>query len=549
PAPAPIPAHTKGLPSASDAIEVHDEEEFAPSEEHDEKEFAPILEERDEEEFAPSEELDETLHEGTAPVLGGIKAPDDDAAPVLGGLETPAQPPPPQASLPPQEPQRTAPIDYKAEAPQAIQRSQARTGMLGWVGRVLGGILLIPVYAALGLLRGTYALGRWLFSPIRWTYDLLRGVLREKAKREDISVFELMLSGNAGKPGAFEFGVAKSWTTMKALQATLGLRCIVFLYACDAFLELFTKYIQGIVRAWKNMRTATRRLQRHFARDQNQRLVEDLARCRIQLARILTISGFYMEEVNHRVMPTTIWQDIDAPTFPVKDLIDCRSHLDQMSRDLNFLTLGSGGFFAKGSFPAFLISLIPNPVDFLTAWKDIFVMLTWMKHSRRHVEQMLAQLLASMRQTIETLEIQANGQQQPIDVLLHEILEFEHALFQRLDTQVESLQELQHTLEQSRCAMRRLMPLLCHPVHAKTPSHWQRHELLHEFYKMRTLGSIHPLYTLELERWLTAEVEREMAHMSVPRSPQEQQRRQEEQQERQLRQRWFQQLQRHGVHL
>ncbi len=336
------------------------------------------------------------------------------------------------------------------------------------------------------------------------------------AEEKHVRVFELFLSDSAGKPGPLERLTAQSVLLMRGIQATIGLKFILFVASLDALLELFTKYIHNIYSGWKAFKTVQRRIKRALNNDQHLAIAEDLAISRFQLSRIFGFSGFYLDDARDYFPQKKEWQELLGPSFPLKQVLEIRGHIDQMARDLNIITVTEATEFVKQSFWGYLKSFIPNPFEVFTNWKDIFILIFFMKYRREEIEEMYAELIDSYEQSFhlikERLEKELEAPVVPLENYHLPVTTYETFIRSRVleRRELPRFEEIDKGIPHQRRALKRLLYVLSYPEPLMDPQRWSRYDLIREMKNSYQVGAIHPLYELEFERWLEKLVRREL---------------------------------------
>lgn len=339
-------------------------------------------------------------------------------------------------------------------------------------------------------------------------------MLREKAAQKGIPVFEFILSENAGRPGPLERICAQSVLFLRGVEATIGLKFILLVHACDITLEIITSYVHQIFYTWKRMKSVQKRLEQARKHNQIPALVEELVGLRLQLSGIFAFVRFSLQE-NWRKLPPA-WQEkrpeLKHPTFLLRLVLETRNHLDEMKRDLDILTRQEIIKLLQKTFKDWLGSLIPNPLTLLTAWKDWFILAFFMRYSRAEIEKMYLQVMADYRLIVFLLE-RESGQKLPQDLEdWRAYPDYEKAMQSRLDRIGMPINiagtQLSAWVEKTKADLQRLLQVLTNPGRFIYPSQWPLADLLWESKNTEAISAPESVYTLECERRLTAEVER-----------------------------------------
>jgi len=325
-------------------------------------------------------------------------------------------------------------------------------------------------------------------------------------------LFEKLLSDEAGKPGPMERFIAQSVLAMKAFQATLGLKFVLFAQAVDTLVQMFTTYIQGIFNAWRMTQSIRRTLERKKSGTQREAFLEDAAIARYQLARFLGLPGFYLEEQFDMMPMNDCWEKLAQPTFPLSLALEMRNHLDQMKRDLSLLTARQVTQFIQKSMSSFFLSFIPNPADLVMPWKDFFVILFWMKYSRTQTKQMYADFIAvhqmiaaelkqAQIQDASLQELARSLSTKPQDKPHHLMADYEQKLLDSFENKMPPL-PLEQAIEKAKQSIQRILQMSCKLDYCFNAQKWYRWELVWEAKQMLDAQKPNPMVFLELERWL-----------------------------------------------
>lgn len=361
----------------------------------------------------------------------------------------------------------------------------------------------------------------FLFRLARSGKELLQK-MEERARTQGVPFFESLLSENAGRPGPVERTAAQSVLFMRAVQATIGLRFIALANCIDTFLDIVTGYLNTIFSTWKMTKAIHKRIQRERNHSQLQSLLEDLFLARLRLSRIFSFAGFHLDEVAGK-LPSPKSETLIAPTFALKLILEARGHLDEMKRDLDFLTVREVMQLVRKTTGDFLLSFVPNPANLVIPWKDILILTFIMKYSREEIERMYFQFVQHYLRAIALLEEaylkdNVTQHQEPWVEGLRYLVFYEDLMGERLTQTGQNLEKAE-TLEDAtikcRRSLQRLLQALCNPEQFINPRKWPVFDLLCEVNKEAVTASIHPKYELELERWLTRAVETALKKIGV----------------------------------
>lgn len=299
--------------------------------------------------------------------------------------------------------------------------------------------------------------------------------------------FEKILSEDAGRPGPLERLVARSVFVMKALQYSIGLNFILIANAIDAVVKIVTSYIDGIFQAWKTLHSLKRRLELDKLDNKAQvaLLTKKFIKTRLYISRIFRFSGFDWQ--SQSITQTDDWSQ---STFPLEIVIKSRQDLDEMKRDLSFSSSKQMQKFAKNSIKDFLLSFIPNPIEWLSTMKDVFVMTFFMRYSRADIEKMYAEFLLSYQSFLQNIDNEKK---------VCEWSKYEQRLLERVGTSFKLDNEIENNIEICKTKIQRFIQVLCHANTVVNPRKWTDQSLLEENQKI----NCNFLFQLELQRRTT----------------------------------------------
>ncbi len=349
-------------------------------------------------------------------------------------------------------------------------------------------------------------------------------------KEKKVPVFEKFLSEDAGKPGIIERSIAQSVYLMKAFDRIMGLKFLWLANALDIAVTMFTSYIQNIFQAWKMTKAIQKRIQRRDKSLQIESLCKDWKKSRLQISRLFSFSGFYLEESEAIFSVSQEMEKEFLPSFPLKLVIETRGHLDDMKRDLSLLTQKQIAALMKKSIGGFFMSFIPNPVELFAPWKDFLILLFWMKYSREEISQMYADVLIYYLRIISLLE--SDTQQYPIAWFdkgedgrfipvktpdtppIFTFCDYEYEIMKRLASDIHEL-PLEKCINEASKSLQRLLQMLLNPGTFMNPKKWKRYDLLWETATMQEMNKPNPLLFLELEKWLRDSVANSLSHRGI----------------------------------
>ena len=215
-------------------------------------------------------------------------------------------------------------------------------------------------------------------------------------------------------------------------------------------------------------------------------------------------------------------------TFPLKIIIETRAHLDEMKRDLTLLTLGQVGQFMKGSPSSFAWSFVPNPLELLVPWKDLFLLSTFMKYSREQIEDMYVDFVLCYQRIMTLMQEQAyKGFENAPKIKKYKIFDYEKELRLRLQKQNkwENIDSIEDCIDQGRHCLQRLMQMLCNPSAFIYAKNWSRIDLAHEIKYMLDTNQWNSRFTLEFDYWLRKRVRTLLKEDGMKMNTQEKERR------------------------
>ncbi|BBM86782.1 GAF domain-containing protein [Candidatus Uabimicrobium amorphum] len=291
-------------------------------------------------------------------------------------------------------------------------------------------------------------------------------------------LFEEFLGDEAMRPGPIERLVAQSAKLKKWIQATLGLKFIAIANIMDTLIEFFTSMIKNFFRSWKFAKSVQRHMERERLGNMAPAMANDWQRNRRLLSRYLRIAGFSPQN--------------SQATFALELALDIRHNLDESIRDLSLLTATQRSSVAKKSLFEFIGGFIPNPFEVLWAWKDIFIVVFFMKYNREEVEHMYWQMVDSGRQIVSFLN---EEQTKPVAV---ELQSYEYELQWRMAPQ-KTYSDLDECIEASRYHLQRLLQSIA-SSQLITPKSWTLLDLIREMKLNRSSNQVNPLCDVELEK-------------------------------------------------
>lgn len=326
----------------------------------------------------------------------------------------------------------------------------------------------------------------------------------------EIPAWEKAVSEDIGHPGILERCIVQCKYLVQFFYYTFGLRFVAIITFFDIILSCIVEYIQAIFQSWRMMKTIYRRLKRRDPRVQLQGIIEDIAQVRWQFANIFHFSNFNAIHEDLLIENEDKKNKILGATFPLQTVLNIRDLLDQMQRDLNFVTFTQTESYLKNTIKDFLLGFIPRPNELFVPMKDLFLLIFFMKYSREQIEEMYLDVLISYTNIYNML-----AKKNELDISAIELYQYEKDIVERLQKQDDFNQEIKNLseiIEETHHKLQRLLQLLCYPIKSTNVYYWLKRDLLLE------LGKQNPyeLYSLECERWLTPLVERELKNKMIP---------------------------------
>lgn len=326
----------------------------------------------------------------------------------------------------------------------------------------------------------------------------------------EIPAWEKAVSEDIGHPGILERCIAQCKYLVQFFYYTFGLRFIAIITFFDIILSCLVEYVQTIFQSWRMMKTIYRRLKRRDPRVQLQGIIEDIAQVRWQFANIFHFSNFNAIHEDLLIENEDKKNKILGATFPLQTVLNIRDLLDQMQRDLNFVTFTQTESYLKNTIKDFLLGFIPRPNELFVPMKDLFLLIFFMKYSREQIEEMYLDVLISYTNIYNML-----AKKHKLDISAIELYQYEKDIVERLQKQDDfnqDIENLSEIIEETHHKLQRLLQLLCYPIKSTNVYYWLKRDLLLE------LGKQNPyeLYSLECERWLTPLVERELKNKMIP---------------------------------
>ena len=328
----------------------------------------------------------------------------------------------------------------------------------------------------------------------------------------EIPAWEKAVSEDIGHPGILERCIAQCKYLVQFFYYTFGLRFVAIVTFFDIILSCVVDYVQTIFQSWRMMKTIYRRLKRRDPRVQLQGITEDIAQVRWQFANIFHFSNFNSIHEDLLIENEDKKNKILGATFPLQTVLNIRDLLDQMQRDLDFVTFTQTESYFKSTLKDLLLGFVPRPNELFIPMKDLFLLIFFMKYSREQVEEMYLDVLISYTNIYNML-----AKKHELDIPAIELYQYEKDIVERLQkkddfNQEIDLQNLSEIIEETHHKLQRLLQLLCYPIKSTNVYYWLKRDLLLE------LGKQNPyeLYSLECERWLTPLVEHELKTKMIP---------------------------------
>ena len=312
--------------------------------------------------------------------------------------------------------------------------------------------------------------------------------------QQDIPYFEKWLDEDAMQPGIVERSVAQFTWLMKSLQVTIGLKFILVANICDRIINFIASYITGIFQAWQTTKMMRKKWKRHKNNNEWQELCDDFTLSRLQLSRLFSFSGFAINEWNYSLPNSTKWNAATQVSFPLQLVMETRNHLSDVKRDLQLLTMKQGTQFAQKTLVNWLLSFIPNPLEFAGCIKDFLIVAFVMNYSRDEIKKMYTDLVATHQQLMTLLPNHQKAQQ------IVQLFDYEQS------KNIPTIHEIEKCIDQSRFCLQRFIQLLANPHSFIYPQYWTRQDLIKEAKNTQEKPHTNLLYQLELEYWLREKI-------------------------------------------
>lgn len=422
-----------------------------------------------------------------------------------------------------------APISL--EVPRGISVGGRLFGLLKTILMAPFMLLLLPLWGAV-----------WVFQKVasgfQWLFEKGRQKLKERATAQDVEIFEMALSDDAGKPGPIERVVAQSTTVMRWFHTLMGLHFVAWVAVFDGVLSMITEYAHKVLSTWQSVKAKGKKFLRQRNRTLHQEMAVDLMTTRLRLARLLGLPGYAPEEYFDTLDGLDAKNLLTEHTFSLKLALELRGQIDELKRDVNGLPVstftlrsilnGQLGVTPGLSFGTIIKQLIPNPFAFLATWKDLIIMGLFMHYRRDVIEKMYIKLVDNYQAMLHiSLSLAADIEKEKeidpekVDAQLLGLFPFEEGLLERhqlprLRWTLEGDQPLEHAsedlkklmlkqaAEETKKSLQRLLIALTFPKRVVVEKKWQPEEQLIEHKHALAHGQVHPRMAIEVEEWLSA---------------------------------------------
>lgn len=312
--------------------------------------------------------------------------------------------------------------------------------------------------------------------------------------QQHIPRFEKWLDEDAMQPGVVERSVAQFRWLMKSLQVTIGLKFILIANICDRIIDFIASYITSIFQAWQTTKMIRKKWKRRKNNNEWQELCDDFTLSRLQLSRLFSFRGFTIEKWNNALPNSAKWNVATQASFPLQLVMETRSHLSDVKRDLQLLTTKQGTQFAQKTLMNWLLSFIPNPLDFLGSVKDFLIVAFVMNYSRDEIQKMYTDLVTTHQQLLTLLKNHQNAQQ------IVPLFDYEQP------KNITTIHDIEKCIDQNRFCLQRFIQLLANPQSFIYPQCWTRQDLIKEVKNTQGKPHVNLLYQLELEYWLRKKI-------------------------------------------
>ena len=213
---------------------------------------------------------------------------------------------------------------------------------------------------------------------------------------------EKSLGDEVGRPGIIERSLGVLKRTTRLINITIGLRCLVVIHILDMLWGLISDYVTSIFKGFMALRSARKMIMRRATGRLVSGTSQDLKRAIFSLDHLLCIS-----DRAHTLTADSkeTQRDEDALLLSV---LQTRARLDDLSRDLNFITTGAMTSSFWKALKGWLWGLIPNPYTLWSFVKDSALILFRLRFKRREVLKLYLEFKGAAFDLIASLELHLN---------------------------------------------------------------------------------------------------------------------------------------------
>lgn len=316
--------------------------------------------------------------------------------------------------------------------------------------------------------------------------------------------FEKWLGSDAGQPGPFERFVAQFRFLLHIFQMTIGTHFVLFAHFLDIIIEFIASYIHTIFQTWNISKTLARAAKRKLSNTEIEEICREFLKVKKLLSRVFVFSEYKIDPE-------------EDPTFPLELVLETRHQLAEMKRDLSMLTEKQIQNFVKEQASERFKALLPNPLDLFPAFKDLFLLMFFVKYSRQEIEKMYIDLIHSYRRMIQ---LKASSLGYDLEEGKISFEPHDHHFLPLLQN-TENNEDLEIAINATREKIQRLIQTLCRAGQYFDARKWSRYDLIRENSKIFKSISPHPKFELEFNRWLTREVEKNLKKKGFMSNPAE----------------------------
>lgn len=308
---------------------------------------------------------------------------------------------------------------------------------------------------------------------------------------------EEQLSEHAGNPGLVEYLVLQSKQIMKFFHATFGYQFLLLASSLDVIIRNTVGWVQGIFYTWCMWRSF-RKKNYDDSEDNVAGWNNDFTLTRMRIRRFFGWGDFEFAEGFECLKNKKLQTNMTSPTFGLQLVIEMRQQIDEMKRDLHFLTSYEMEKLADNSFKDFLISFIPNPFQIINEWKDIFLLTFRITYTRTDFRNAYIDSIVSHKNITALLKKERDENEESF-------LACENELVTAVNYD-DSTPWIHDEISKYRSSLQRLLQISYRPTKIINPENWPRGELLIELRRMQIAKSYRMSVVLECESWLTQEI-------------------------------------------